>query len=277
VGGTGFPEYARLIRDGLAVLQPQAVFLVVFANDLPTAPLPEEAKAAPPAFHRCSSALPRLLEVVHRLEYGQVVPSVFHRGPYPFHEPVPAPNNPFTSDRVQPPENLDPQILDAMRRGKVNPWLLRAWEGFEAALTHDFSQGGGADEYLYYSATLCWQCHARLIVVYVPYHAVVNPIYFAAIRKLGGSRLDTLSEVNHPRYRRQQIHLQQVTRRLNIPFLDTTEEMIHAEKTRGLMYWPIDCHCTAAGYRLVAEICARHWRDGTLPRLQSNEQTASLR
>lgn len=37
------------------------------------------------------------------------------------------------------------------------------------------------------------------------------------------------------------------------------------------MFWPVDTHCNAAGYRLVAEACARAWAerftaDGSPPR-----------
>jgi hypothetical protein len=56
-----------------------------------------------------------------------------------------------------------------------------------------------------------------------------------------------------------------VCRDLGIPFLDTTEEFIEGERRGQRLYWPIDGHCNAAGYRLVADICARYWSEAAMP------------
>lgn len=258
VSGTGFLEYSRLVTDGVRLLRPQAVYLVCFANDLP-APRPPTELFAParPEDDRPSPCAPRATQVLRRLADGLVIPSRFLKGPIPFVEPVPGPSNPL-SRAFYEPHGVDPQVLDAARRGTFNPWMLVGGSEMEKHLRHDFSEGGGVEGYLQPLNELCHNEGARLIVVYLPAHVTVNPLYVEAQDRLGGG-YGPPGALMHPRYRAQQAHLASVTRALGIPFLDTTDDFVRAEQDQWL-FWPLDNHCNAAGYRLVAEICARHWR-----------------
>jgi lysophospholipase L1-like esterase len=273
VAAADFPEYTLLVRDGVHLLKPRALFLIVCANDLPVrrlTPQEEEDKVPsilldPPAkCTRPNPYVPRVLEVMRRRFAGQAISRRFPTGPFPFMAPVPSDSNPLTSHKA--PSNVDPQILQAMRKGTSNPWNAGIGEAYAKSLSYDFAQGRGVKRYLRHIQDLCRAEKTRLIVVYLPYYVATNPDYIAAQNRLGGTQYTTKTRFDRPPYRNQQLHLEQVTRELGIPFLDLTEEFIEAEKTLGRMFWPIDGHCTAAGYRLVAETCARYWTKGAMPR-----------
>jgi lysophospholipase L1-like esterase len=272
--GVNFPEYARLVRDSLALLRPDAIFLVVYANDLPAPPVPPEAKAPPPAFRPLDPLRPRGIQVVRRLRRGLNVPCAFHAGPLPLYRPVPSPCNLLTN--FPPPENTDPQILEAMRQGRANPSLLRFPEAMDGMLRADFARGGGASEYLEPIAAACRRHQVELVVVYIPYLVTTNPAYRSAQDKLGGRGFAPGADPNDPSYRRQQDHLRAVTGALGIPLLDMTEELTRAEARRR-MYWAFDTHCTPAGYRLIARACARYWSDGRRPDPSRDGPTVAIR
>jgi lysophospholipase L1-like esterase len=259
VAAADFPEYALLVRDGVDLLKPRAVFLVLCANDLPAKPPPGSVTVPPTEWPRRSPWLPRALEVYGRHREGRAVPRRIPGGPYPFFAAVPDENNPLTFRK--PPDNIDPAVLDAMRRGKANPWNAGVTGFYDFALSHDFKTDG-AREYLAHLASLCRPPGVRLVVVYVPHYAAVNPLYLAAEKRLGGPGFGAQTSLDHAPYRNQQSHLRQVCGELALPFLDTTDAFIQAEQT-GRLFWPIDGHCNADGYRLLAEVCARYWMDDT--------------
>ncbi len=259
VCGADFLEYVRLVRDSVPLLRPKAVFLVVYTNDLPAPPLPTDGGAKAPRFTPRKTYVPRLAQVMRRLARGETVPRFFPSGPYPFFEPVPSPANILTSRPT--PDNLDPQLLDAMRRGTVNPYLAGLGEHTERAMRHDFSTGG-VEEHLRFIQQICETHGAELTIAYIPILTATNPDYIRAQNRLGGPGYGALQRIDGPHHRRQQDHLRSVTAGLGIPFLDMTERLTQAEQSQGRMYWAIDTHCTPAGYRVVAEVCAGHWRYG---------------
>jgi lysophospholipase L1-like esterase len=278
VAAADFPEYTKLVRDGVHLLKPKALFLVVCANDLPVRSISKQENEdevpavlldPPVEYTRPNLYLPRAVEVARRRLANQPTPRRFPSGPYPFFAPVPSDSNPLTSHKA--PANIDPQILQAMCKGTCNPWNAACGpkgvgEAYANNLSHDFSKGGGTQRYLRHIASLCQEEGTRLIVVYIPYYVATNSIYIPAQNRLGGTQYSIDTRFDRSPYRNQQHHLDEVTLELKIPFLDLTEEFIEAEKTRGRRFWPIDGHCTAAGYQLVAELCARFWTKGTWPR-----------
>jgi lysophospholipase L1-like esterase len=260
VSGTGMRDYSLIARDGLSLLRPKALFLVVCWNDLPTLPLPEDVQGPAPEFPRLNPWVPRAAALIARWRAGEVVARRFPSGPYPFMSPVPSAANPLTGLKP-PPADVDPEVLGAMRRGTANPWGFVMAKIHAKVLRHDYDRNGGVRDYLRYIASLCEQQGTRFVIVYIPHQVTVNPRYLEAQKRLGAPDYDP-TKLDGPAYRAQQRHVARVTTELGVPFLDTTEELIAAEKSGGPCFWPIDGHCNAAGYRLLAEICARFWVDG---------------
>jgi lysophospholipase L1-like esterase len=258
---TGLLHYYLLARDAVPLVRPGTVFVVCCMNDLPGHPFPQSAAGPGRVFENRNPYVPRLVQVLERQAAGQVVPLCFATGPYPFLEPVPSPGNPLSKEPA--PAGVDPDILKAAKEGRCNPYLLGIPEHYADLISMDFSRGAPAEDYLRKIAETCRRNAARLVVVYVPYHAAVNPDYIPAQNQLGGKPLTSLAG---PKYKKQQAYLADVTSRLGVPFLDMTGEFTHAERTRGHVYWPFDGHCNRAGYELMAEVCARYLVDGSLPR-----------
>ncbi len=259
VSGVGLTEYTRLVRDAVSVLRPDVVFVVIYANDLPAQPYAAELDRPATIEGRRNRWAPRVVEVVSRLQRGLAVPRFFHGGPSPYFEAVPSLSNPLTATKA--PEGLDPVILSAMKRGRANPTLAAAAELLEERLRHDFHSSGDAMRHFARMASLCREAGAALTIVYIPYAPSVNPVYLIAQKRLGTQALAHVSSLGDPRYRAQQNHLDRVTRELGIPFVDLTEAFVEAERAGRRCFWPIDGHCNAAGYRLVAEACARRWNE----------------
>jgi lysophospholipase L1-like esterase len=274
VVGAGFNDYVRLARDSVRLLKPDAVLLVVYANDLPSDRMTDEERKPPGRVRRANPFQPRALQVIRRLTHGYPVPKAIPSGPFPFFEAVPAPTNLLT--RKEPPPGVAPRIVEAARRGELNPSLLWYASEIEEKLRRDPSIDGGAYEQLERIASLCRQRKVRLAVAYIPAHITVNPAYLDAMREMGADASSPTDLRIDPAYRVQQRHLRDITARLGLPFLDLTDEYILAEKNEGRMYWAYDTHCTPAGYRLAAEACARFWADGTTPRMLTDRDTARI-
>jgi lysophospholipase L1-like esterase len=156
-----------------------------------------------------------------------------------------------------------------MRRGKSNPSLIVWARIVEGCLRHDFARDGSAAPYLSRIAALCQAAGARLTLVYIPASVAVHPAHLEAQRRIDPEGLAPLTAPAGPTHRAQQAHLRQLADALELPLIDLTDEFIDAEATRGRMFWPIDTHCNEAGYRLVAEACARAWEDRILPTIAS--------
>jgi lysophospholipase L1-like esterase len=257
ISANGFPEYLKLMRDAVPLLRPSAVFVVACFNDLPmsddTAPVPPpgDIESLPPHnFAVLHPYVPRAVQAVRLLSQGWTLPRRGHRGPFPF---LPSFAEPAEV------ENLDADVEEAMRTGKCNPTLAGSMPMFEKGLRHNFEKSGGAANVLRFMAWFCREHGVRLHVVYIPFHLTANPVYLPAQLKLGGhAKMKLPVSFSDDAHRRQQQHLAKVCRDADIPFLDVTDAMIAAERERRL-YWPIDGHCNAHGYRVIAEACARHW------------------
>jgi hypothetical protein len=222
---------------------------------LPTESALEPPKAAP-EFPRLNPWTPRALAALARKREGRSLPSRFYSGPFPFLAPVPSPANPLSYN--PPLKNVDPQILDAMKRGKCNAAALAQAATHEKVMRYDYRQGGGAGPFLDYIAGQCKQANTRLIVMFIPAPMTANPIYMNDQLRLGAPSYGKVTRLDGAEYRAAQRNLSEVTKKLGVPFLDATDEMIKGEKT-GRMYWSIDTHCTPAGYRLLAEVAAHDW------------------
>jgi lysophospholipase L1-like esterase len=263
VCGAGLAEYERLVRDSLVLLRPDVICLTLFVNDLPV-DRPANPPAPVPAFPRGNPFVPRLVAVALRIRQGLPVYRAWRSRPRPANHPVPSPFNPLTTQ--PPPPGADPVIVEAMRRGRCNPGLAWHPPGYDRMLRHDLSRDdGGASAILGRIAQDCLRHRTRLLLAYVPASAVVNPAYMVPMRRLNPEGIGSRVPIHDPIYLGQQRYLGRVTRALGIPFLDLTGPFQEAEIRGRRLYWPYDPHPNAAGYHLVAEVYARHWRLGDVP------------
>jgi lysophospholipase L1-like esterase len=261
--GADLPEYQLLVHDAVHLLKPDTVFLVLSSNDLPASPIPPRAMEPPPDFPKLNPWIPRAYEAITRYRAGLTVPSRWPSGPFPFFAAVPAESNLLTTQK--PPDNIDARVLEAMRKGKANPWNANLGAYYADWLRHDFKTGGGVNGHLANLAKLCRQDRSRLVVAYVPFHASLNPVYFEGLNKLGGPQHGPNTRWDGGPFRNKQHHLKAVCDELKLPLLDTTGPFLEAEKTQGRLFWPIDGHCNSKGYALLATVCANYWTDRKVP------------
>ncbi len=266
VAAANFPEYRRLLLDAVRLLRPQTVFLVVSSNDLP-APAFDKAVPPPggldglelPPFVYLNPWQPRAVQAVSLLRQGWSLPFRVHRGPYRFFAPEPDPSNPLTGSLAV--EGLDPVLERAMRAGKANPHQPGTLPLFERYLRKDYTKEGGVKNLLRFLAWFCREHGTRLGVVYVPFHVAANPVYRAAQIRLGGcAGVPLPASFSDAAHRTQQRHLATACREAGLTFVDSTDAFIAGERQQRL-FWPIDGHCNAAGYHLLAELCAKCWND----------------
>jgi lysophospholipase L1-like esterase len=267
VSGTGFVEYTRLVRDGVSLLRPAVAYVVVYANDLPAPVYPDELNAPAPTAVWNNPWVPRVIQAFRRIKQGLAVPRFFHSGPFPYFDAVPSENNPLTAAKA--PEGADPEIVNAMRQGRANPVRSVEVELLESRLRHDFQAEGTPLPYVARMAELCRVAGTRLVLVYLPCAATVNPSYLKAQKRLGTKAYGGVDSLDDPRYRSQQRELRRVADVLSVPLLDLTDHYRAAEQSGRRMYWTIDGHCNSEGYRLAADVCARSFTEGLLPLLQT--------
>jgi lysophospholipase L1-like esterase len=264
VAAANFPEYRRLLLDAVRLLRPHTVFLVVSSNDLPA---PAFDKSVPPPggldglelspFVYLNPWQPRVIQAVSLLRQGWSLPFRVHRGPFRFFAPEPDPSNPLTGSLAV--AGLDPVLERAMRAGKANPHQPGTLPHFERYLREDYTKAGGVSNLLQFLAWFCGEHDTRLHMVYVPFHVAANPAYRAAQIRLGGcSAIPLPASFSDESHRAQQRHLAAACRDARLTFIDSTDAFIAGER-RERLFWPTDGHCNAAGYRLLAELCARYW------------------
>lgn len=256
VGATNLQQYLLAARDGVPLLRPQAVFVLIFANDFPVPALPLR-ESTPPEFPRYNPLLPRVVQIGGRLKAGYGLPRRFVTGPHPFYQPLSA--TAPDADWAKVP-NVDPEVYSSVERGTFSYQLLGSPEHFALWMSDDYSKKGGAQDHLKRMAQLCSEHQCRLFVVYIPHHVTANAIYIPAQNRLGGKGFPRGEDMASPRYRTQQIHLTQVCKEQGLPFVDTTDAFVEAEKTQR-MFWPMDGHCNPEGYRFLAEQCVQLWRE----------------
>jgi hypothetical protein len=259
VGGTGLDSYVALIRDAIPVLHPDAIILVLYANDLPGLPYDPAWIGEPiePAFARPWT--PRVVEVLRRLWRHQPVGSRWSSAPFPFFAPVPDPSNPWTLRGSELEKVVDPAIADAMKRGTFNPFVVNQLQDLEQQLR----QPANPRPYL---AALGDYAAARgvgLHVAYLPYASQVSDHYLPFHRHYS-PRPDIVS-LQGDAY---QVHAASVRRTcedLDIPFLDLTPILRREEQSGHRLYWNYDEHMRGEGYLLVGEVLARWWRSLPAP------------
>lgn len=260
---TSLCEVTRLARDAVALLKPTDVIVVVYANDLPAPTYSSTFDEAAADFRRSSGLwIPRMLEVFARLAGNEPIHRRWPPHPVtPYFLPVPDLTNPWTRQKDRPP-GLDPVLYQAMRAGKLNPWLWEQSQQIPAMLSYDFRRRGGTP--IYYLARIASACEAdsaHLLVAYVPFCGVTSGRYAPALVKTGME--PTLAEAlpSDPIYRRQNELLASVCRVLHLPLADTTDALVAGEAARTPQYWTYDTHPRPAGYATIARHIYRVWRE----------------
>jgi hypothetical protein len=257
VAAADFPEYLRLIRDSVPLFQPDLLVLVVYANDFRPAPYDPAWLAEPLEPLHASPWRLRLLHVARALRHGRRLPRRWTERPFPFFAAVPDPANPWSD-----PERarryrvfVDPDIAEAMERGRFNPFAVDSLPVYEMLLLTPEDRAPHLQALRAFSE----RHGARLHVVYFPTRNQVSDRYRGAQRRFSReARAATFTGVRHQRQARQ---LRSACERLGIPFLDLTPQLREWENEKGPLFRKYDEHMTGEGYRLAGNIICSWWSD----------------
>ncbi len=264
------PELTRLTRDAVGLLTPKTVVLILYANDLPAPSYSPELDLPAPTFERRRSPawMPRIAALAERLLSSEPIYRRWPHRPMPFFPAVPDPANPWSRASAMPP-NIEPALYRAMLTGSLSPWLKGQADFMPEMLANDFSSDRAAQRFLRRIRDLCQSAGVRLIVAYVPFCGVVHPRYATSLIEVGMRPAIAHALSRDPIFRRQNRFLASLCANLQLPFADTTEDLVAAERDGVPQYWNFDTHPRPAGYATIAKRIRRA--------LQDEDQTARAR
>lgn len=245
--GIGLNEYIKFLVDAVPIFKPDEVFLVLYANDIPFQRAYQPASALVP--ERYNRLRPRLTEVVDEMGSKAPIPFAWNKEIRPFHEPVPAPGNPWTYNSPQLSNQVSERIAREMRLGKFNffrtNWILEEEKFLKA--TPDI-----ADKLQYIRDFLAQQ-QAKLTVFYIPSRSQISDFYYQFERQACLVNCPDYLSLTGEGYQLHRRVLASESKRLNIPFYDLTD-LVKAEEDKGNhLYWDYDDHMRGKGYELLGQ------------------------
>jgi len=256
LGAAGIPNYWELIRDATSLFKPDAIFVVLYANDLPTLPFDPAWLKDPirPVRARCS--FPRVCEVVRRLLRGETVPRRWSFVKHLFVPVVPDPLSPWSNRGLARHFRtfVDPTLADAMERAELNPFMVNDLTRAELKLREPVD----VTEHLRAVRDYTRSRGVPVRVAYIPYPAQVSDYYVPFQLKFNYSK-DIRSLRDHA-YRAHAESVRRSCATLGIPFYDLTP-LIEGEESQGHhLYWEYDEHMRGRGYLLVGRALYDWWR-----------------
>ena len=253
VSGANLKEYLRLIRDAVPLFRPDTLILIFYANDFPAAPFDPSWLGEPlrPIFFK--PWVPRLAHVLKRATRGEAVPRRWHPQPFAFFRPVPDPANPMTSCPPGYETFVEPALVDAMRRGTLNPNLLDHLGVVEPRLKEPMN----IDPHMSALQAFLRPYRTRLLIGYLPHPMQVSDYYLDFEKRY--SRNKEMASLTHARYQGHAAALGHMCKRLGLPFLDLTPRLREEEGHGVRLFWDFDNHMRGRGYTFVGRVVYDWW------------------
>jgi hypothetical protein len=246
VGGSGLVEYAALLRDAASVLSPDEVIVVLHANDLLASSQFTATMVPPPAgMRRVSAWTPRLFTSLDAAVRGDPVPRRWHQAPFRFFPQVPSPANPWTARGGEFDKVVAPDVAQAMREGRFNPFNVGEVQAYE----HYLRQPVEMQPWLRFVQDALGS-NVRLLAAYIPQPAQVSDAYIPYKQKYCPPGVPSLMG---PAYQQGAETLARQAASLRIPFADLTPHIRQREAAGARLYWSYDEHMNRDGYALAAE------------------------
>lgn len=253
--GIGLNEYIKFIVDAVPVFKPDELFLVLYANDIPFQRAYQPSESFSPAYY--SFWRPRVLEIMNEMKSKAPIPFAWNKEERLFHEPVPAPGNPWTYNTPQLSKQVSQRIAREMRLGKFNffrtNWILEEEKFLKS--TPDISSK------LAFIRDFLAQQECKLTVFYIPSRSQVTDFYYQFERQACLVNCPDYLSLTSENYQLHQRVLEQESQQLNFPFYDLTEAVKAEEDQGNHLYWDYDDHMRAKGYRLLGESIYNRWRE----------------
>ncbi|MCB1894132.1 MAG: hypothetical protein H6945_15925 [Zoogloeaceae bacterium] len=248
VGGAGLREYVRLLQDAVSLFEPDRVVLVMHANDLLGDPRFDTSMvAAQPGFPQHPGLRPRLLEVLTAIVEARPVPRSWYQPPFPFFAAVPDPSNPWTGQGHKFEKFVAPEIAEAMRQGRFNPFNVSEVQNYERYLRQPVTIG----PWLEFMRDFVRARGIALELAYIPQPAQVSDAYMPYKQRYCPPGIPSLMG---DQYQQGARTVATEARRLGIDFVDMTDAFRQHEAEGIRLYWNYDEHLNGTGYQLAARL-----------------------
>jgi lysophospholipase L1-like esterase len=247
VMGADLGHEFQLVHDAAPLFAPDAVILVIFANDLPTTGIAVESRAA----RRFDARVPRLLAVAGLLAAGEMPPLALPLREVRYHAPASDPRHPWHGREDEVRARVRADVADAVLAGRFNPYRVGGASTLAEALRMPIEM----------EAPLRWLSHtvarsgARLLVAYLPDRTQVTRRYAPFEAALGAND----SDLTAPAFQAHRRALARACRAAGVPFLDLLPLLRRTDASPAPLWWDYDDHMRAEGYRLVGEALYAAW------------------
>ena len=246
VGGAGLSNYIPLIQDAVNAFAPDEIVLVFHANDLSGSPtFSKELVRFQADVQTGRLWIPRLLSVAIRIAQQQTVPKAWHQDTFPFFPSEPDPSNPWTKNGEEYAKYVAPDLAQAMRRGKFNPFNVGEVQGYEHYLRQPFD----IRPWLEFLREFLDKRRITMSITYIPQPNQTTDYYLPFKQRYCPPGVMSLTA---DVYQQGAAVLGQHARSLGIAFQDLTPAIKAAEARGEHLYWDYDEHMRPNGYKLVA-------------------------
>lgn len=251
VMGTGLDCSMRLALDAVLLFRPDYVFLLIYANDLPSHPV----LADPETFKPYSVWKPRLFDLIAMKMRGDMLPMRWNIRSRKFHSTGSEPLNPWHKNERKLRHFVTERIADAILAGRFNPYRIGGSRYMKPLLEHEVDMLAPLRNFRYSLEKM----GARLFVVYLPERGQVTN-YYQRFEKEYSLNMPPPPDLTGPEYQKHQEYICGDCREAGIPFMDLTP-LIRSEEEKGNhLYWDYDDHMRGAGYLLVGRELYKWWR-----------------
>jgi len=246
VQAMGMPGYMNMMADAVPMFKPDHIVIVFFENDFysppPFHPGWVRGRGLVPEYN--SPWTPRLFHLIRNLRRNQPNPRRWISKPFSFFAAVPDPANPFSDPRAEAhySQFVEPDLVDAMKRGRFNPFIIDEYPIDEEELRKPINLA----DYLINYQDFARKQGCRLWMAYIPINHQVSDHYIPF--QLRFSHVKQGKSLMGPEY---QIHRQTLATQceaLDIPLLDFTPMLREFESKGRRMYWNYDNHMKGESY-----------------------------
>lgn len=253
--GVGMDSYLQLAADAVPIFKPDALVLVLFANDFATREVRIPSTRLNP--HRYNKWKPRVLELVQQAGTGNSVPFSLGMTPQSFLPPVDTSAPDWPEKEAAITEHCAPDIARAMLDGTFNYYkvnqLLKEAQNLPNRVTFA--------EALAFLKKECDRQGTDLYVCYVPARHQVTNHYLQFDYAMCTKQCPPNLDFRQPKYHVQRDLLTRDCRDLGLPLLDFTEYVYHQEAAGRHLYWQYEDHMRGRGYIELGQQVAYAWQE----------------
>lgn len=260
-GAGGVDDYLAVIADAVPVFQPDTVVLVLYANDFGPNTTSASSFDQGTVPLRTKTHLPRFYTVLVKLARGESVATRWSKKPFLFLPPSDSARSPLHDEEfaTHVSEFVSPAILDSMKQGRFNPFVINEYTNYEAFLTRPVDMANVVEHTKHFVESN----GSRLMVVHVPYKGQVSDHYLDYVKEYDENKQP--ASLMSDNYQLHATSLRDACEQFDVPFLDMTGILRQREANGERMYWNYDEHMRATAYLVTGEEIYRFWKNSVSP------------